>query len=397
MRRLRTVCGVAIAGLLLGGLATLPGGSARAAAPGRDLLDAASATLSDVTELPTNAHYPLDASVGPTLAAWRKTAAGAAQFTQRSGATPPVGTKRMWLSLDQVKGVLYTKQYTLRGVGENIEVWVATGAGPDGVMGTDFPKGDCRYQIPGSTTINDAEVTALMQQYDDNMLPKESKAFSVAPPRNGSKKTDNDLTKGLDFSGDGNKTVTLIDNVRDPNFYEFPKNQTYVAGFFSAQFNDLTDRNVMTIDAYDWTHRTGVDPKDDQNPDICKSRPSRPRLYEGIFAHEYQHLLQHYVDPLEVNFINEGLSDYAISLTGYASTTHTVFQKKNESHIVCFNGFGIVRTKYNPNPQPCGGPENSLTLWGDEGDGGEILADYGEAWSFLLFLRDRYGPKILES
>jgi hypothetical protein len=390
MRRLRTICSVGIAGLLLGGLATLPGSTARADAPGADL-------VSDVAELPQNVHYPLDSTVGPMLDAWRKTVPGAAQFNQRSGVTPPVGTKRMWLSLDQVKGVVYTKEYTLRGVGKNIEVWVATGAGPDGVMGTDFPKGDCRYAIAGSTTVTDAEITALMHEYDDNMLPKESKAFSVAPPRDGTKKVDSDLTKGLDFSGDGNKTVTLVDNVRDPNFYDFPKNQTYVAGFFSAQFNDLTDRNVMTIDAYDWTHRTGVNPKDDQNPNICRSRPARPRLYEGIFAHEYQHLLQHYVDPAEVNFINEGLSDYAISLTGYASTTHTVFQKKNESHIVCFNGFGTVRTKYNPNPQPCGGPENSLTLWGDEGDGGEILADYGEAWSFLLFLRDRYGPKILES
>ncbi|HEY2832542.1 MAG TPA: hypothetical protein VGJ14_08965 [Sporichthyaceae bacterium] len=397
MRRVRTVCGLGIAGLLLGGLTLTPGGTAKAAAPAADLLDAASATLSDVAELPIGVHYPLDASVGPTLAAWRQTPSGAAQLRRHSGSTPAVGTKRMWPALDQVKGVVYTKRYTLRGVGKNIEVWVATGPGPDGVMGTDFPKGDCRYEVSGSTTITDAEIAALMNQYDNNILPKESKAFSVAPPRDGSKKTENDDTKGLDFSGDGNKTVTLVDNVRDPNFYDFPKNQTYVAGFFSAQFNDLTDRNVMTIDAYDWTHRTGVDPRDDQNPDICKSRPSRPRLYEGIFAHEYQHLLQHYVDPAEVNFINEGLSDYAISLTGYASTTHTVFQKKNESHIICFNGFGIVRTKYNPNPQPCGGPENSLTLWGDEGDGGEILADYGEAWSFLLFLKDRYGPKILES
>ena len=31
-------------------------------------------------------------------------------------------------------------------------------------------------------------------------------------------------------------------------------------GFFSSQFNDLVDRNVMTIDAFDWLHRTGAEP-----------------------------------------------------------------------------------------------------------------------------------------
>jgi hypothetical protein len=119
MRRLRTVCGVGLAGLLLGGLATLPAGTARAdaPAPAPGLLDAASATLSDVTELPQHVQYPLDPSVGPTLQAWRHPVPGAAQFDQRAGATPPVGTKRMWLALDQVKGVVYSQEYTLRGVG----------------------------------------------------------------------------------------------------------------------------------------------------------------------------------------------------------------------------------------------------------------------------------------
>src|SRR5436305_10474692 len=102
MRRLRTICSVGIAGLLLGGLATLPGSTARADSAAEDL-------VSDVAELPQNVHYPLDSSVGPTLDAWRRTVPGAAQFNQRSGVTPAVGSKRMWLSLDQVKGIVYTK------------------------------------------------------------------------------------------------------------------------------------------------------------------------------------------------------------------------------------------------------------------------------------------------
>ena len=39
-----------------------------------------------------------------------------------------------------------------------------------------------------------------------------------------------------------------------------------------------------------------------------------------------------------------------------------------ESHIFCFQGYGSVPGPANPNPIACGGPENSLTLWNDEGD-----------------------------
>ncbi len=392
MRHLRAVCGLATAGLLLGLTTTMTGGTARAQAPLTDL----DAVASDIMELPDTLKLGLDPGITKTLEAWRATPAGAAQYGA-AAANPKVGDTRMWPSLDQVQSSVYLKEYTLRGVGKNIEVWVASGAGPDGIMGTDFRAEDCRNVIKNSTTITDAQVKRLMSEYDNKMLPKESKAFSVAPARDGSKPVENELTKGLSFTGAGNNVVTLVDNVRDPNFYDFPKNQTYVAGFFSRQFNELTDRNIMSIDAYDWAHRTGVDPRDDQDADdICRSRPARPNQYEGVFAHEYQHLLHYYTDPDEGNFLNEGLSDYAESLVGYGNTTRTVFQKSNESHLTCFNGYGTVGTKYNPNPQACGGPQNSLTMWGDEGEGSEILADYGNAWSFLLFVLDRFGPRVLE-
>src|SRR3954452_4665074 len=42
-----------------------------------------------------------------------------------AGVTPPVGTVRPWLALDDYQGRLYLKDYTLRAVGEHIEVWVA--------------------------------------------------------------------------------------------------------------------------------------------------------------------------------------------------------------------------------------------------------------------------------
>jgi hypothetical protein len=116
-----------------------------------------------------------------------------------------------------------------------------------------------------------------------------------------------------------------------------------------------------------------------------------------VFAHEWQHLLQNYQDPAEATWVNEGLSDFAMSLVGYADTRRTVEQSRAESHIFCFQGYGEVQGPSNPNPRACGGPQNSLTAWEDEGAGSEVLADYGNAWSFMQFLYDRYGMKFMSS
>jgi hypothetical protein len=300
--------------------------------------------------------------------------------------TPPVGTVREWLALDDYNGGVYRKQFTLRGVGDKIEVWVAND--------TSFPAGDCRAQIPNSTVVTDAQVNDLVNQFDTNMFPKETAAFSTPPDRDGSNPVRIPLTEGMEFTGAGDKTVTLVDNVRDDNYYTFPAAPTYIAGFFSSGFNELMDRNVMTVDAYDWAHRTGVSPADEPTADLCTSRPARPRLYEGTFAHEWQHLLQYYTDPMEVNWINEGLSDFAQTLVGYVDGTKTVYERGTDSHLYCFQGFGIVQTPYNTNPRDCGGPQNSLNLWG-EGDPNALLADYGNAYAFMLFLYDRYGTDFM--
>ena len=71
-----------------------------------------------------------------------------------------------------------------------------------------------------------------------------------------------------------------------------------------------------------------------------------------------------------------------------------MFDRGADSHIYCFQGFGIVQTQFNPNPRDCGGPENSLNLWG-EGNPNAVLADYGNAYSLMLYLFDRYGTDII--
>ncbi|GAB6903527.1 choice-of-anchor J domain-containing protein [Kineosporia succinea] len=306
-----------------------------------------------------------------------------------AGETPAVGTVRQWVASDDTQGY-YRKDFTLRGVGDHIEVWVANDIA--------FPAGDCRNAVAGSTTVTDAQVAGLIDQFDDNMYPKETAAFSTPPDRDGSNallKPDANGNGGV-YTGGGEKTVTLVDNVRDDNYYDFPAVQTYTAGFFSSYLNEIFDRNVMTIDAFDWTHRTTADPADAATSDPCTSRPARPWLYEGVFGHEWQHLLQYYTDPNEVNWVNEGLSDYAIELDGYANSTATVNEPGFDNHIICFQGYGSVATQYNPNPRDCGGAQNSLNLWGEGGDNpNAVLADYGHAFSLMLYLRDHYGADFL--
>ncbi len=55
-----------------------------------------------------------------------------------------------------------------------------------------------------------------------------------------------------------------------------------------------------------------------------------------------------------------------------------------------------MQAPYNPNPRQCGGPQNSLTLWG-EGEPSEVLADYGNAYEVMLFLYDRYGADFMST
>lgn len=63
--------------------------------------------------------------------------------------TPEVGTVRQWVASDDREGY-YRKDFTLRGVGEHIEVWVANDIA--------FPEGDCRNAVEGSTTVTEAQV-----------------------------------------------------------------------------------------------------------------------------------------------------------------------------------------------------------------------------------------------
>ncbi len=402
--RLRTpLCG-ALAVITAAALAT-PAATAAGASPARSVQPASS--VSDIRHAPDTKNLTFQDEHGKVISASQlkaRLAASAMSARKAAAATgdTPVGTQRLWLAIDFVTGGLYLKNFVLRGLGDHIEVWTAAGT-QDSTTGTptstdlQFLPGDCRNGV--RTTVTDAQVDYLVAQYDNNILPKESKVFSVAPDRNG----DNEQLSAIvgqefDFSGGGDNVVTLVDNVRDENFYDKNNTQanTYVAGFFSSTVNALLDRNVMTIDGYDWLHRTGANPPNEPSTDLCTNAPARPFLYESVFAHEYQHLLESYADPEEVNWVNEGLSDFAQTVTGYVDTSKPITSPSYDSHIQCFLGYLSVATPTNTIPRKQCGPSNSLTLWGDQGDD-NLLADYGAAYSMMEFLAGRYGVDFISA
>ncbi|MBD0330718.1 MAG: hypothetical protein ICV64_11530 [Thermoleophilia bacterium] len=306
-----------------------------------------------------------------------------------AAATAAVGTVRNWLSLDDRENRYYAAPFRLAGVGQHVEVWVATDLS--------FPASDCRNQVDGGgrVTVTPEQAAHLVQAFDRAIYPRLSNAFSVPPPREGTQARADPFR--FDPRGDGDDIVVLVENVRDTNYYDFDNrgNVPYIAGFFARDLVDFFDRNVLTIDAYDWLHRTGADPPHHPAPgDLCASAPARPHLYESTLAHEYQHLLQYYEDPDEVNWVDEGLSDLAQRIAGFSDARRTIHQRGFDTHVQCFLGWLGVQTDANPNPRP-GGPENSLNRWSEHA--GEILCDYGAAYTFMEVLAGRYGVPFIRA
>lgn len=316
-------------------------------------------------------------------------------------ADPLVGDVRAWLGLDNVAGSYYFKDYRLAAVGDHIEVWVAVGDNASyddatGVYTLPFPEGDCRNTTYDGVRVDvtSDQINQLVADFDLNIYPLETEAFRTPPDRSGEEATLPSLIgEEQDYystEGGAGRTVTLIDNVRDENYFTPPDQEvlSYIAGFHSSQLNAFFDRNTMTIDAWDWLHRTGANPPNDPSEDPCLNATARPYLYEGVFAHEWQHLLQSYTG--EVTWLNEGLSDWAQTLTGYVDPSVPITETGFDSHIQCLYGYTAEAHPTNPIPAQDAGPENSLTWWQDQGSD-EILCDYGAAYTMLEYLVGQFG------
>jgi hypothetical protein len=297
---------------------------------------------------------------------------GRLRLLSREPSGPKQGEMRLWLALDAVHGAIYPKPFFFRGSGRRIEVWVAGDL--------NFLPGDCRNGA--RTQVSDGQVKDLIRAFDKVIYPRESKVFSKMPSRDG---TNARVGPPFQPQGAGEKVVVLVDNIRDESFFDLNDSQQlgYGVGLYVSQLDDIFDRNVMTIDGFDWLHRTGKRPPHQPSADPCSNSPAWPYLIEGVFAHEFQHLLEHHEDPDEATWLDEGLADWARSLTGYADPDRPPTKVGYDKHTQCFLG---------NLPDSPGGPENSLTLFPDSPD---VNCDYGAAYSFMEYLHKRSGRKLM--
>lgn len=234
------------------------------------------------------------------------------------------------------------KSFTLRSVGENVEIWVANDLA--------FP--DTR-PVP---VVTQEQVDKLRDEFDSNIYPKATDFFGTPDTLDGS----NSLLEELGFVPEGyytgnNKVIMLVDNIIDEGYFD-PTYPFFVAGFFWQTLETYTDRNMVTIDTNSWETRL-------------------ENTFFGTTIHELQHLIQADNDGDEESWINEGLSTFSEVLGGYGHDAGSI-------------NFYLDH------------PENSLVAWDEHagaGTGPETIADYGQVQLFNLYMNDKLGKDFIRA
>ncbi len=343
------IVALAMAGCNLVGPSFSPRGDAEARAPASGWN---AARYGDVLDIGTKIRYQ---DADPTLrsaqdAAIRQAAAKAfaeeAQAAGDAGAEDPFtfnGGTKLFLGYD-LNGY-YFKSYTLRSIGQNVEIWVAD----DLAFEDDRP----------TPVITQAEVDKLAGEFDATIYPVDTGFFGTPDSHTG---VDSLLAAwgyvdpDYYLPADGiERALILVDNIRDERYYD-PAYPFFVAGFYSSSYEAYFDRNIINLDTESWETRL-------------------ENTFFGTTAHELQHLIHDDNDPLEELWVNEGMADFAEYLCGYG---HPM------GHVNFFLDH----------------PENSLVEWDDHYNavtGPETLADYGQAYLLQLYLNDQYGQDFIKS
>lgn len=279
--------------------------------------------------------------------------------------TPPIGTKA-WDWLIEWETASGDGTMTLRAISGNVEIWTADDLS--------FLPGDPRNVDPYNTMVTDEMCQYLAEEFNSVIYSNDTTYFGTPNDRYGN----DTLFEYIEYpeeywnwtaTENGQRIMVKVYNIVDDNYYD-PSYPSYVAGFFSPTYNYYYDRNIIHIDCWRWYQRLGDYGAQwlADRPDLCVTRP---HVYESTAAHEFQHNIHDDLQPYDELFINEGCSMYAELLCGYgidASYLNSYFAT----------------------------PDNSLTLWGDQGDI-NILADYGAAALFTVYLSDHYGGSDLIS
>ncbi|WKA57944.1 immune inhibitor A [Planococcus shenhongbingii] len=234
------------------------------------------------------------------------------------------------------------KEFTLRSIGDNVEIWVAK----DLAYGPKNPK--------PADVVTQAQVDKLRTEFDSNIYPKATSFFGTPDQLDGS---NSPLPKmvGLpeDYYEGSDKVIMLVDNVQDEG-WDNPSYPFFVAGFFWQTLENYIDRNIITIDTNSWETRL-------------------ESTFFGTTIHELQHLIHADNDPAEETWLNEGMSTFSEYLGGYGHDAGSI-------------NFYLDH------------PENSLVNWDEHGTaktGPETIADYGQVYLFTLYMYDKFGQEFI--
>jgi hypothetical protein len=205
-------------------LAWTPGGPAGVDAQ----LTGGGADTREVSEKLRDPAKPGSLFVGGTAAAV------AARELQGVAGEAAIGDQASWIALNDAGGFFYDKIFELRAVNDLGEVWLSVGEGldpagdPDGILGLNFPDGDCRNDGVRNV-VTDAQAAYLLEQFTTSIKPTDEAWFGEPLLRTG---TTGDLAR----PSPAGKQVVLVDNFRDDNFYDTnnASNLPFIAGFFSS-------------------------------------------------------------------------------------------------------------------------------------------------------------------
>jgi hypothetical protein len=234
------------------------------------------------------------------------------------------------------------KDFTLRSVGENVEIWVAN----DLAFGPNDPR--------PAHVVTQEQVDKLRDEFDSNIYPKATEFFGTPDVHDGSHSPLPDMVGLPDGYYEGSdKVIMLVDNIQDDN-YTNPDYPFFVAGFYWQTLENYMDRNIITIDTNSWETRL-------------------ESTFFGTTIHELQHLIHADNDGAEETWINEGMSTFSEYLGGYGHDDRSI-------------NFYLDH------------PENSLVNWDDHRSattGPETIADYGQVYLFTLYMNDKFGKEFI--
>ncbi|MFF3619012.1 choice-of-anchor J domain-containing protein [Streptomyces sp. NPDC002467] len=294
------------------------------------------------------------------------------------GGEAVVGTLRSWPTID-FSGQTVLREFRLRSLSPHAEFWVPTG---DLRVDTD----DCSTSNADDLVVTDRQLRHLGEQFERVIRPREAKVFGVPKPRDGSHAKPELLDPAIPadaWRGKGDRVVVLVDNIS-------------AGGEFLSDDVEAVDRNILIIEAAGWKTMLGAEPAN-LGPAPCRIWEGfpMPNYIEGLLAHEYNHVLWYSgaKDAQGAAWTIEGVAEWARWLVGYDDRRQDALKNLK---IGCFQGrqramfpAGYTDAYSDRN----GGPENSLSVWGDPGQ--SFLCDYGASETMIHTLAERYGHAFI--